>query len=167
VVDCSGLENLAGKAPETAETAELCGLGDAQEALFTGRSEGQDGTEVGTGLRDSWESQFVQATIRMALGKQRKPRPVELLAAEKGWTYFIQAHCGSIKIGRARNVEYRLKELQCANPHKLTLLAVALDGGREAEYHRRFAPHRTLGEWFEPHPDILAEIERLSPPESP
>lgn len=48
MVYCSGLENLAGKAPETAETAELCGFGDAQDALFTERSEGGDGANVGT-----------------------------------------------------------------------------------------------------------------------
>lgn len=30
-------------------------------------------------------------------------------------------------------------------------------------YHLRFAAHRHgKGEWFSPHPDILAEIERLN-----
>nr|WP_144036753.1 GIY-YIG nuclease family protein [Sphingopyxis witflariensis] len=29
--------------------------------------------------------------------------------------------------------------------------------------HDRFAAHRLHGEWFERHPDILAEVERLSP----
>lgn len=48
MVYCSGLENLAGKVPETAETAELCGFGDAQDALFTERSDGRDGAKVGT-----------------------------------------------------------------------------------------------------------------------
>jgi hypothetical protein len=84
------------------------------------------------------------------------------LAAERGWVYFVQAHCGSIKIGRARDVQFRIKELQCAHPHELKLLAVALDGNRETGYHRQFAEHRMLGEWFEPHADILAEIERLN-----
>lgn len=110
----------------------------------------------------TWPARLLSASIQMALGKQRKPRPIELLAAERGWVYFVQAHCGSIKIGRARDVGFRIKELQCANAHKLTLLAVAVDGGKEAEYHRRFAEHRLLGEWFAPHPDILAEIDRLT-----
>jgi hypothetical protein len=112
--------------------------------------------------RTTWESRVVRATVDMAIGKQRKPRPIELLTAKRGWVYFVQAHCGSIKIGRARDVQFRLKELQCANPHKLTLLAVAVDGGNEVQYHRKFAAHRLLGEWFAPHPDILAEIERLT-----
>ena len=104
----------------------------------------------------------LRATVAMALGKERKSPRVEALATERGWVYFVQAPCGSIKVGRARDVQFRLRELQCANPNKLVLLAVALDGGRETEYHRRFAEHRMLGEWFAPHADILAEIERLA-----
>jgi hypothetical protein len=40
-------------------------------------------------------------------------------------------------------------------------------GNFEVAYHRLFAEHRAFGEWFEPHPDILAEVDRLtqgSPP---
>src|SRR5262245_21808645 len=48
VVDCSGLENLAGKMPKTAETSENCGIQDAHNAMFTARSEGCDGNNVGT-----------------------------------------------------------------------------------------------------------------------
>jgi hypothetical protein len=48
VVDCSGLENLAGKSPETAETVDLCGSHPAQDATFTGRSARRDGAKVGT-----------------------------------------------------------------------------------------------------------------------
>lgn len=102
-----------------------------------------------------------RVTIGMALGTERVSRPVEIAAEKLGWVYFIQAACGSIKIGRARNVAYRIRDLQCANPQRLTLLAVAIDGGREAGYHRQFKDHRLHGEWFSPHPDILAEIERL------
>lgn len=32
----------------------------------------------------------------------------------------------------------------------------------ERDYHARFAAHRLRGEWFAPHPDILAEIEHLN-----
>jgi hypothetical protein len=50
VVECSGLENLAGKPPETAETVDLCGPQPAQDATFTGRSAGRDGANVGTAV---------------------------------------------------------------------------------------------------------------------
>lgn len=33
----------------------------------------------------------------------------------------------------------------------------------ERAYHAMFKAHRLHGEWFEPHPDILAEIARLTP----
>ncbi len=79
--------------------------------------------------------------------------------------YFIQAGSGAIKIGIAANVSRRLVELQVGNHDPLRVLTV-LDGGRgaEREYHARFAQHRLRGEWFAPHPDILAEIARLTPP---
>lgn len=48
MVYCSGLENLAGKAPETAEMADSCGFQAAPDALFAPCSTGNDGTEVGT-----------------------------------------------------------------------------------------------------------------------
>lgn len=79
--------------------------------------------------------------------------------------YFIQAPNGPIKIGRAVNVANRLRALQTSHPSGLRLLAVALGGYRfERAYHRQFAEHRLHGEWFEPHPEILAEIDRLSTP---
>lgn len=80
----------------------------------------------------------------------------------EAFVYFIQSATGDIKIGMARDVAVRMKTLQTAHPVKLTLL-VSCDGGAtvEREYHQRFAEHRRHGEWFDPHPDILAEIERL------
>jgi len=36
----------------------------------------------------------------------------------------------------------------------------------ERAYHRQFAAHRLHGEWFAPHPDILAEIDRLKEAEN-
>lgn len=85
-----------------------------------------------------------------------KTRRVPLLV------YFIQAHCGAIKIGVANDIKKRLRVLQSGHPHELTLLAVTQGGvGMEGTYHWRFRAHRIRGEWFEPHADILAEIERL------
>jgi hypothetical protein len=84
--------------------------------------------------------------------------------------YFIQSAGSEIKIGKAVDVQSRLKGLQTSHPHALTILAIT-DGGKaqEAEYHARFAVHRLHGEWFSPHPDILAEIDRLNsvPPSFP
>lgn len=84
---------------------------------------------------------------------------------KKHVVYFIQASCGPIKIGTTGDIEYRLAILRGQSPVQVELLAT-VPGKRveEFEYHRRFAAHRLHGEWFEPHPDILAEIARLSTP---
>lgn len=77
--------------------------------------------------------------------------------------YFIGSECGPIKIGMAQNVNMRLRALQLAGPSKLTVLATVLaPPSEERDYHKQFAAHRLHGEWFSPHPDILAEITRLT-----
>lgn len=87
----------------------------------------------------------------------------EARAKKTCYVYFIRSGAGEIKIGQAIDVQKRLAGLQTSHPHQLTLLATT-DGGKPAEraYHARFAEHRLHGEWFAPHPDILAEIERLN-----
>jgi hypothetical protein len=90
-------------------------------------------------------------------------RPVERRQSDK--VYFVGGDVGAIKIGLARDVEKRLAEIQAHSPIPVSALAIT-EGGRGVElaYHRQFAAHRLHGEWFERHPDILAEIERLSSP---
>lgn len=77
--------------------------------------------------------------------------------------YFIGAEHGPIKIGVSRHLESRLRDLQCASPYRLAILA-SVDGGfvSERRFHAKFAAHRLQGEWFDRHPDILAEISRLT-----
>jgi len=79
------------------------------------------------------------------------------------YVYFVGGVDGPIKIGLARYPERRLRTLQSHSPVKLSLLVVCRGGSKmESQYHVHFAKHRLHGEWFERHPDILAEIERLS-----
>lgn len=77
--------------------------------------------------------------------------------------YFAQAANGLIKIGTTGFIDERMKILAGQSPVAITLLAT-VQGARADEfvYHARFAAHRRHGEWFEPHPDILAEIARLN-----
>jgi hypothetical protein len=84
-------------------------------------------------------------------------------AVVKQFVYFVGGDVGGIKIGTAREPSRRLADLQCGSPVRLAILAVVSGTHElELEYHRRFAAHRLHGEWFERHPDILAEIERLA-----
>lgn len=74
--------------------------------------------------------------------------------------YFIQSSAtGYIKIGKARDVNNRLRQLQTSNPDKLTLLHSFPDYGHreEKEYHTQFKAFRVSGEWFLP--DILPLIK--------
>lgn len=65
--------------------------------------------------------------------------------------YFIQSiHGGPVKIGRAEDVNARLRELQTAHPYPLKVLAVIPYGGKamEQDLHERLAADRLTGEWF-------------------
>lgn len=76
--------------------------------------------------------------------------------------YFIGGDVGHIKIGVSRSPHSRLAGIQTGSPIPLRILATVTGGfDEERAYHARFAAHRVQGEWFERHPDILAEIERL------
>lgn len=83
----------------------------------------------------------------------------------ESFVYFIAAAGGPVKIGMAMDVQKRLASLQTAHHERLEVLATATGGAKqERAYHKKFAKHRLEGEWFEPYPDILAEIVRLTTP---
>jgi len=80
--------------------------------------------------------------------------------------YFIQAASGgNIKIGYAKGIGKRLKDMQTGNGEELVLL-LALDGdrGEERALHAKFASSHARGEWFAPTPELLGFIN--NPPES-
>lgn len=65
---------------------------------------------------------------------------------------YIIGHDTAFKIGFSSDPEYRLKQLQTANPHVLCLLwsmerqdAVKL----EKHLHVKFNKHKMTGEWFD------------------
>jgi hypothetical protein len=73
--------------------------------------------------------------------------------------YVIQGAGGYIKIGWAKNIARRVKELQTGHPEALRLLTViAGDLYTESELHRRLSAHRALGEWFYPTPTVLSTV---------
>lgn len=89
------------------------------------------------------------------------PRPFNYTRPDQ--VYFVRAGEGPIKIGIAADVDARVRTLQTAHAEQLIILAVTEGGqAREFEYHGRFAEHRLNGEWFAPHSDILAEVERIN-----
>lgn len=78
--------------------------------------------------------------------------------------YFAQSDAGGpIKIGHSHSPEARVASLECGSPFPLRILKT-IPGGAKAEraLHDRFAMHRLRGEWFAPHPDLLAFIAEAS-----
>lgn len=127
----------------------------------------------GLGWEDARE-QHLQSAI-----KQFSPSAVMLMGTDRPWdaigrgahkfrceqqvAYFIGHVAHGIKIGISNSPLERLSMLQTGSPVPLRILACA-QGGRDQErvYHHSFAEHRLHGEWFAPHPEILAEIARLN-----
>jgi hypothetical protein len=84
-------------------------------------------------------------------------------AIKANYTYFARCTLtGQIKIGRTADVKTRMYRLGIDAGAPVELLATISGGEIEPVYHWWFAEHRLEGEWFAPHPDILAEIDRLN-----
>ena len=88
--------------------------------------------------------------------------------------YFAAAMCNdsiiAIKIGytAARNARVRVKQLRYASADHIVLLATANSEDRiEHDWHRLFAKYALGHEWFEPKPEIMAEIKRLQQVDDP
>ena len=69
---------------------------------------------------------------------------------DKDDLYIIQSDkTGMIKIGRSKDPEKRLKQLQTGNPNKLKLIACFKnEGWREKQIHESLRAYRLKGEWF-------------------
>jgi len=81
-----------------------------------------------------------------------------------GYTYFARGlETGRIKIGRSKDPWHRRTQLASSNNGENAELICVLRGLHfEKKYHRQFADHLDACEWFNPHPEILAEIARLN-----
>lgn len=81
-------------------------------------------------------------------------------------TYFARGrYSGRIKIGKTQQrPEVRISQLAFEQPYgeESVLLCTRRGEHFEGLYHKVFDTWRVGGEWFAPHPDILAEIDRLS-----
>lgn len=77
--------------------------------------------------------------------------------------YFIQVGAdGPIKIGYSLRPEERVKAIQADMPWPIHLIGcVPGNPATERIIHVFFAAHRIRGEWFHPHPDVLAMSRNL------
>jgi hypothetical protein len=58
--------------------------------------------------------------------------------------------CTIVKIGHAKDVYDRMRELQAGCPFRLFVFGIVPDGGEvlERQLHQQFKAHRMCGEWF-------------------
>jgi hypothetical protein len=88
-------------------------------------------------------------------------------ASQPWWIYFMQGDDGGpIKIGRTRNLRYRLSELCGGYPFGELGYAGILRGpaGLERELHSRFANLRIRFEWFRPETPLVDFVLSLAEP---
>lgn len=76
-----------------------------------------------------------------------------------GWCYlYVIGNGANVKIGCARDPQYRLKKLQTGNDWRLELLAaVPAHVSLEKAVHQRFAHLQLAGEWFQ----LTAEVQQF------
>lgn len=127
--------------------------------------------ELGRGIRLSPEELdlFVETgayeVLRLAaLGNPELPVDPASMCKDcdrpHSFVYFIQASCGGIKIGVAKNPSGRLAQLQIGHPEPLNLLgSIAGALPTEQALHTFYAPERVRGEWFRPSARLLRFIE--------
>lgn len=87
---------------------------------------------------------------------------VPMRADQGGYIYFVQLG-NHVKIGKTKDIERRLSELQTAHHEPLRLVAyeyATQPGKIEALIHREYAKHRAKnGEWFRLSNDIARLIQ--------
>lgn len=82
---------------------------------------------------------------------------------EAKYTYFMRdRRNGLIKIGMSLDPHGRRARLSSSGFCDMEILATLRGGDLEKAYHQHFADLCVRGEWFHPHPDILAEIARIN-----
>lgn len=84
-----------------------------------------------------------------------------VLSEPAGVIYFVRSW-NFIKIGFSVDIKTRLLSLQTGSPYEIELLALMPGTPKdEADILGRFSPVRIRGEWFEPHPELMAFISKV------
>lgn len=82
-----------------------------------------------------------------------------------GYVYIIHWH-GYYKIGKAKDVPSRIRDIGCSHPVPPTVFKVIPTnamGRLEAQLHKKFAHKRKSGEWFDLDENDLMYIKRRGP----
>lgn len=97
-------------------------------------------------------------------GEVLEPQAAPILLRTKhlsGFVYFMREPFGLVKIGKARNPNTRLKDIQTSSPYELRIEGVIQCEnmhGLEAEIHTAFEHRLVRGEWYCLTTDEVMEI---------
>lgn len=116
--------------------------------------------------REAWLQFTVEGKIGRAIGAQELDHFVccphgmdDVEPPEHGGVYAIEGVPGWVKIGKAKNIAKRMRDLQVGSPVPLRLLAVLSDdASTEGAFHARWRHLRASGEWFKAEPDLKAAL---------
>lgn len=103
------------------------------------------------------------AITMCAMANWRLANAPERESKHDAFVYFLRRSDGLIKIGFAKDVEARIRQLHPVAGSELELLA-KVEGGqsKEASLHKKFAHLRHHREWFLPGDDLLEFISSVS-----
>lgn len=103
--------------------------------------------------------------IEWAKSYRPEPKPTFTRKVRAGYVYLVQEPKGTYKIGRALDVQDRMRTFGIKLPYKVDLLAVIQSGdyvATEQELHFKFAEKRVDGEWFALTDEDVAYIKSLA-----
>lgn len=181
IATSEGLSGFAGGKPPASTDAPLRHPGPVVK-LFEGDPTGWNHwmlpPERGAGFYTYSPARFAEWLIGQGYGAGREgvaptidQRDIDdrtwrrmLEVGQATYTYFALGRItGRIKIGQSKDPWQRMSTLpHSGNGEPADLLATRNGKSFEGAYHVAFASWLTGNEWFAPHPDILAEIERLA-----
>jgi hypothetical protein len=108
---------------------------------------------------------FAEAVAAATLERWQRitPRftPGEVIVHDACGDYLYFAQCGdAVKIGRTRNIEIRMANMQVQNPQLVDCLcSLTGRGHEEKEWHAMFAADLIRGEWFRWTPRLAKAID--------
>lgn len=75
-------------------------------------------------------------------------------------TYWLLApEVGLVKIGKSTNPWHRMRRLRALNAARVE--CIVINRQSEPELHHKFVEHRSHGEWFRVHEDMVKHLEEI------
>lgn len=112
-------------------------------------------------ITDDYIKELDEKAIKEEMNEWIKSKKTPRKSLEDDLYLILDASSKKLKIGRSKNVQKRLKQLQTSNSGSLSLLfTLKGEGSREEYVHRMFSHLNTNGEWYEYDNSIIDYFKR-------